>query len=114
MTCITDVRRLYVGRGFAWRHNVVVTTDTRALHLVVVHIARGYRHPRSSCAMAGLTQIRGVNVVGALAQGQYTVVTTNAGLGANSRMIKGGDKPIGAAMAHITGLCRWDMRGAHT
>ena len=113
MTGVTDVRRLNVGGGLSWRHNVVVTTNTRALHFIVVHIARSDRNPRTSRAMAGLTQIRGVNMVGALARGQYTVVTTDTGLCANSRMIKGGDKPIGTVMAHIAGLCRWDMRGAH-
>ena len=40
-------------------------------------------------------------------------MTTEAGLRTNGGVIKGGDKPVYAAMTHIAGLHRRDMRGTH-
>ena len=113
MAGITNVRRLDVGREFTRCHHVVMTANTRALHFIVVHIARGYWGPRIHRVMTRFTQIRRVDMVNTLARGQYAVVTTDAGLGADRGVIKGGDKPIGAAMAHITGLYCRNMRGTH-
>ncbi len=52
-------------------------------------------------------------MVDALARGQDPIMTTEAGLRTNGGVIKGGDKPIYAAMTYITGFNRWYMRGTH-
>jgi len=66
VTGITDVRRCYMGCGLTRRHHVIMTTDTRALHFVVVHTRCGDRDPWIGRGMTSFTQVGGIDVVDAL------------------------------------------------
>ena len=66
MAGITNICRLDVGRQFTRGHHVVVTANARALHFVVIHLGGHHRDPRISCGMAGVAQIRGIDMINAL------------------------------------------------
>lgn len=73
VTAITGIDMIHALAGC---HNTIVTTDTAAIHLCMIHGVRGNRRPESrEFFVAGIAHIRRINVIGSFAARGYAVMT---------------------------------------
>jgi len=89
VTRIARIRGIDMVGALAGRNRTIVTTDTRANDFVMVHCIT--RHGLPGCwarLMTRITGITGINMVGALARGDDTIMATNTGTD-DLRMING-------------------------
>ena len=94
VTGVTRVGSGNVGRRFTGRRAAVVTTDTSADHLIVIHCGGSDRLPRCFGTVTRLTLIRRVDVRGVLTAGVGAIMTFDTRLAANAAVVKSAGEPV--------------------
>jgi hypothetical protein len=99
------IRRLTSGYG-------TVVACIASVSSLVMGKRRDQRQPEV-CVMARVTLIAGYRMIGGFSDSLCTVMTFDAWLCTDSRMIKGsrcGHKKTGRCVARIARICRWNVR----
>lgn len=79
MAGIANIRTVNVARSLATGGSAIVTTNTSANHVRVIDVGYINRCPRRrSRGVAGIAGVGTINVSGALARGNDTVMATGA------------------------------------
>lgn len=105
MTGIAERGGIDMSRALAAGRDAVVTGQTAAIHLTVIHRAGSQRCPgRGRNVMTGITNIRGIYVSDMFSTGNYAVVTSGA-IATETRVINTADRhPRRHAVANIAGV----------
>ena len=115
VTGITGIGAIDMIHALTRRHQTIVTTDTGAIHLRMVHHVSGDGRPQSwEFFVAGIAHVRSIYMIRSFTAGGYAVMTANTVIH-KWRMINGRGYPLLRTMTVITflrsGNVRWTFTG---
>ena len=104
VTGITGIGAVDMIHALTRCHHTIVTTDTGAIHLRMVHHVSGDGRPQSGeFFVAGIAYVRSIYMIRSFTAGGYAVMTANTVIH-KWRMINGRGYPLLGAMTIVTFL----------